>query len=248
MYLAERPRPTGAFDLEALALPAIGRVLRYAIVGATAGGRRVWQQQPDAYAIGFSRNVTQRQWRALFWLCLRPRGRDGPLVVRRLPMVDGRGLPQFPRRGARPASVADRRSAYPRPTGRGPAGRTGPATRRRSRAISSATSTNPRMTLRGARSATSRSSARASRQLTPASLRRQPRPLFCRPALPRRRRSSPARRVRRPRLLARRLQNPRGRLLQLRPGRRLRPSPAAPIRCAASAPACRELSCPRPGF
>ena len=128
-------------------------------------------------------------------------------------------------------------------------GRTGPATRRRSRAISSATSTNPRMTLRGERSATSRSSARASRQLTPASLRRQPRPLFCRPAPPRRRRSSPAHRVRRPRLLARRLQNPRGRRRQLRPGRRL----AASIACSpdqvrrVSTGAC-EPSCPRPGI
>ena len=36
MFLAERPAPTGAFDFEALAEPAIGRVLRYAIVG-TAG-------------------------------------------------------------------------------------------------------------------------------------------------------------------------------------------------------------------
>ena len=43
MFLAERPAATGAFDLEALAVPAIGRVLRYAIVGAAPGGRRVWQ-------------------------------------------------------------------------------------------------------------------------------------------------------------------------------------------------------------
>ena len=54
MFLAERPAPTGAFDLEALAVPAIGRVLRYAIVGAAPGGRRVWQEQPDEYAIGFA--------------------------------------------------------------------------------------------------------------------------------------------------------------------------------------------------
>ena len=52
MLLAERPAPTGAFDFEALAAPAIGRVLRYAIVG-TAAGRRVWQEQPDEYALGF---------------------------------------------------------------------------------------------------------------------------------------------------------------------------------------------------
>ena len=129
-------------------------------------------------------------------------------------------------------------------------GKTGPATRRRSRAISSATSTNPRMTRRGERSATSRSNARASRRLAPASLRRQPRPPFCRPAPPRRRRSSPAHRVRRPRLLARRLQNPRGRRRhrQSRPGRRLRPSPAAPIRCAASALALASRAARDPRF
>ena len=57
MFLAERPAPTGAFDLEALAVPAIGRVLRYAIVGAAPGGRRVWQEQPDEYAIGFAGNL-----------------------------------------------------------------------------------------------------------------------------------------------------------------------------------------------
>jgi hypothetical protein len=54
MFLAERPAPTGAFDLEALAVPAIGRVLRYAIVGAAPRGRRVWQEQADEYAIGFA--------------------------------------------------------------------------------------------------------------------------------------------------------------------------------------------------
>ncbi len=53
IYLAERAVPTGAFDFEALAQPAIGRVLRYTIVGVTADGQRIWQQAPDAYAIGF---------------------------------------------------------------------------------------------------------------------------------------------------------------------------------------------------
>ena len=52
MLLAERPAPTGAFDFQALSVPAIGRVLRYAIVGEV-GGRRVWQERPDEYAIGF---------------------------------------------------------------------------------------------------------------------------------------------------------------------------------------------------
>ena len=53
MYLAERAAPTGAFDFEALADPAMGRVLRYAIVGSTAGGQRIWQQSPVEYPIGF---------------------------------------------------------------------------------------------------------------------------------------------------------------------------------------------------
>ena len=53
MFLADRPAPTGAFDFEALAVPAIGRVLRYQVIGTTPEGRRIWQQQPDEYAIGF---------------------------------------------------------------------------------------------------------------------------------------------------------------------------------------------------
>jgi hypothetical protein len=53
MYLADRPAPTGAFDLEALAVSAIGRVLRYAVIETTPDGRRIWQQLPDRYAIGF---------------------------------------------------------------------------------------------------------------------------------------------------------------------------------------------------
>jgi hypothetical protein len=53
MYLAERAAPTGAFDFGALTDPAMGRVLRYAIVGSTAGGQRIWQQTPVEYPIGF---------------------------------------------------------------------------------------------------------------------------------------------------------------------------------------------------
>ena len=53
MFLADRAAPTGAFDFEALAVPAIGRVLRYALIEITPDGRRVWQRQPDEYAIGF---------------------------------------------------------------------------------------------------------------------------------------------------------------------------------------------------
>ena len=57
MFLAERPAPTGAFDFEALAVPAIGRALRYAVVGTTADGRRIWQEAPDEYAIGFPHDL-----------------------------------------------------------------------------------------------------------------------------------------------------------------------------------------------
>jgi hypothetical protein len=53
MYLADRPAPTGAFDFEALAVGGIGRVLRYAVTATMPDGRRIWQQQPDLYAIGF---------------------------------------------------------------------------------------------------------------------------------------------------------------------------------------------------
>jgi hypothetical protein len=57
MFLAERPAPTGAYDFEALSVPAIGRVLRYARVGVTADGRHIWQEIPDQYAIGFPRDL-----------------------------------------------------------------------------------------------------------------------------------------------------------------------------------------------
>ncbi len=56
MFLADRPAPSGAFDFEALAVPAMGRVLRYQGIGTTPEGRRIWQQQPDEYAIGFPPN------------------------------------------------------------------------------------------------------------------------------------------------------------------------------------------------
>ena len=60
MLLAERPASTGAFGFEPVAAPSIGRALRYAIVGRTADGRRIWQETPDEYAVGFpgdNRNV-----------------------------------------------------------------------------------------------------------------------------------------------------------------------------------------------
>jgi hypothetical protein len=57
MFLAERPAPTGDFNFEAIAVPSIGRVLRYAIAGTMADGRRIWQQEPNEYAIGFPRDL-----------------------------------------------------------------------------------------------------------------------------------------------------------------------------------------------
>jgi len=57
MFLADRPAPTGAFDFEALAVPAIGRVLRYTLVATTPDGHRIWLEQPDEYAIGFPHDL-----------------------------------------------------------------------------------------------------------------------------------------------------------------------------------------------
>jgi hypothetical protein len=56
MFLAERPAPTGAIDFEALAVRGIGRVLRFALIGKTPDGHRIWQEVPDEYAIGFPRD------------------------------------------------------------------------------------------------------------------------------------------------------------------------------------------------
>jgi hypothetical protein len=51
MLLAERAVPTGAYDFEAVAKPAVSRVLRYR--RADAG----WQAEPDEYAIGFAADL-----------------------------------------------------------------------------------------------------------------------------------------------------------------------------------------------
>ncbi len=53
MVLAERPAPTGAGDFEMLAVPGIGRVLRYARINPDPDAERNWQPLPDEYAIGF---------------------------------------------------------------------------------------------------------------------------------------------------------------------------------------------------
>ncbi len=133
-------------------------------------------------------------------------------------------------------------------------GRTGRAMRRRSKVISSATSINPRMPRRGGRSATSRSSALARRRPAPASSRRSPRKPFCRLAPPRRHPQSllvhlgrlrrlPARRP--PNRQVRRRQ-PRPETHPARPS--LRPAPALPIRCAASAPEPASPAARDPAF
>jgi hypothetical protein len=54
MYLAERAAPTGAQDYQALAVPAIGRLLRYTVIGVTESKQPIWQLQPDEYAVGFA--------------------------------------------------------------------------------------------------------------------------------------------------------------------------------------------------
>ena len=53
MFLAERPAATGALDFAALSPESAGRVLRYALVAREPGKPRVWQREPDEYAIGF---------------------------------------------------------------------------------------------------------------------------------------------------------------------------------------------------
>lgn len=53
MYLAERPAPTGVQDFEALSVPAIGRLLRYTVIGVTETKQPIWQLSPDEYAVGF---------------------------------------------------------------------------------------------------------------------------------------------------------------------------------------------------
>ncbi len=58
MILAERPRPTGAFDFRELALPNAGRVLRYALVASHPDAPRVWQPDPNSYAVGFPEELT----------------------------------------------------------------------------------------------------------------------------------------------------------------------------------------------
>jgi hypothetical protein len=57
MLLAERPVPTGAYDFEALTPESIGRALRYALTDTNADGSRVWQSEPDEYAIGFPHDL-----------------------------------------------------------------------------------------------------------------------------------------------------------------------------------------------
>jgi hypothetical protein len=57
MLLAERPAPTGAYDFEALTQESIGRALRYALTDINADGSRVWQSEPDEYAIGFPHDL-----------------------------------------------------------------------------------------------------------------------------------------------------------------------------------------------
>jgi hypothetical protein len=53
MILAERPAPSGTFDLEVLTAQGIGRVLRYTMAAPTPSASRAWLPVPDEYAVGF---------------------------------------------------------------------------------------------------------------------------------------------------------------------------------------------------
>ena len=88
MYLADRPAPTGAFDFEVLAVPAIGRVLRYAVTETMPDGRRIWQQQPDQLRHRISATLPQRQWRRRHRLQLRPSRQHCLADMRRLHVDD----------------------------------------------------------------------------------------------------------------------------------------------------------------
>ena len=52
MFLAERTAPSGAYDFGTLMQGNVARVMRYAIVDSYKGAPRVWQPEPDEYAIG----------------------------------------------------------------------------------------------------------------------------------------------------------------------------------------------------
>ena len=52
MFLAERTAPSGAYDFQTLMQGNVARVMRYAIVDSYNGAPRVWQPEPDDYAIG----------------------------------------------------------------------------------------------------------------------------------------------------------------------------------------------------
>jgi hypothetical protein len=54
MYLAERPAPAGAQDFADLAIPSVGRLLRYMVIGVTEAGQPIWQLSLDEYAVGFA--------------------------------------------------------------------------------------------------------------------------------------------------------------------------------------------------
>ncbi len=104
IFLAERPATTGAFDFEALAVPAIGRVLRFTVIGTTARGQRIWQQAARRIRNRIPGRVPQRQWRRCDRLQLRPQRRDRARLVRRLHVDDRRRFASSVRCRARRAA------------------------------------------------------------------------------------------------------------------------------------------------
>ena len=158
MFLADRPAPTGAFDFEALAVPAIGRVLRYAVVGTppTAGGSG--SESPTTMLSAFPRDFHNGNGGVAIGYSY---DRDGELdrgSCGGFMWATGEDL-----RHAADAALAARLAPIRAAGRRRPAGQRhladGRATSRRSRATSSTTTTNLTMTRRAGTSATSRSSA-----------------------------------------------------------------------------------------
>ena len=123
-------RPPAPYDLEALRQSGDRPRAALCVVGAGASRPARLARQADKYAIGFPATCAMAMAGSISATPMTA-GRDRPLVVRRLPMVDGRRLAQFPSGRARPASVADRDPACSRPAGRrhlaGPAPQRTPA-------------------------------------------------------------------------------------------------------------------------
>ena len=166
MVLAERPDPTGAFDFEALAVPAIGRVLRYALIGTTADGRRIWQQEPDDYAIGFPADFNNGNGGVAIGYNYDRQGDISPGSCGGFMWATGEDLRHAADAALSATLAARAHSMSPACKATAP-GWYGPPMRRRWRAISSIMSTSTTTRRRAATWATSPSSACARRRCLP---------------------------------------------------------------------------------